>query len=76
MERISKTEMDFMIEHNIIRQNKGNYGDALVVTNKQGGKNKKQRYVNPNVYSNFVRLKSQETFDINKVKDNQRYMFS
>lgn len=63
MEKISKDELEYLIERKLIVLNKdGNYGDQLVVTgrnsdhgqhsNKKG--KEKQRYINDHIYSRFT----------------------
>lgn len=83
MQQISKSDMDYLIFYNYLRQTKGNYKDLtgdkrIVVTGKFGGKSKKQRYAHSPLYNKLIELrdKDKQEFDINKVKDNQRYMFS
>jgi len=81
LERISKQDMDFLIKQNIIRiykngEFKGTYGDSLIVTGKQGTKNKKQRYVSPTIYNKLQELLGKQVNNIENVKDNQRYMFT
>ena len=53
----------------------GNYGDALIVTGKYGSGLKKQRFVTTPTYNYLLRLQEQKVTDINKVKDNQKYLF-
>lgn len=56
--------MDYLVSNGVLKKTKGNYGDQLIVTNKQGGKNKKQRYINDHVYIRFQVLKL-----LDKLKD-------
>jgi len=67
LQRISKAEMDFLIEHNILKQSKGKFFDQLVVTNRQGGKAKKQRYVTDPIYNYMVKLQKEEQLEKQKV---------
>lgn len=76
MQRISKSEMDYLIQSGILRQSRGNYGDSLVVTGKFSSKRGKQRYITDPVYNYLLKLKKQEILNLDKIKDNQRYMFS
>ncbi|OHD25753.1 MAG: hypothetical protein A2Y34_05505 [Spirochaetes bacterium GWC1_27_15] len=80
MQPISKNEMDYLIEKKIIILNKqGNYGDQLVVTGKFGSGRGKQRYVTPSTYNYLLKLQEkdkQELVDLDKVRPNQRYLFS
>jgi len=71
---ISKEEMDYMILKKILKQSKGNYGDSLVVVNKQGSGREKQRYITDPLYNLLLRLKSQEKVNPEQVKHNQRYL--
>jgi len=73
--------MNLLIQSGNLKLNKqGNYGDNLVVTNKQGNKSKKQRYTTPFTYNNLMRLKeiekNKQKLNLDKVKFNQRYLFS
>lgn len=79
MERISKNEMSYLISRNIIQQNRGNYGESLIVTGKFGSGRNKQRFVTPFVYRKLLEFKNedkQELVDVGKIKDNQRYLVS
>lgn len=76
MQPISKSEMDYLIQKCVLKQTHGNYGDNLIITGKFGNGRGKQRYVTTPVYNYLLRLQEQDKHDINKVKDNQRYMFS
>jgi len=76
LERITKDEFNFLIEKNILKQTKGSYGDSLVITGKFGNGRGKQRFVTTPTYNYLLRLQSQEKTDIDKVKDNQKYLFS
>jgi len=77
LEKISKQEMNFLIQKNIFQLRYGNYGDSLVVTGKFSSKVKKQRFATPFVYDNLLRLKKQEKMgiNINNIKSNQKYLF-
>jgi len=79
LERISKNEMTYLIQKNILKQIHGNYGESLVVTGKYGSGRGKQRFCIDPVYNYLLRLKEkdrQELVDMDKVKDNQKYLFS
>lgn len=83
MQPISKQDMDYLILHNSLIQTKGQYKDVtgdkrIVVTGKFGSKSKKQRFAPSPLYNKLMELreKDKQEFDINKVKNNQRYMFS
>ena len=76
MEKISKYEMDYLILNLVLKQNKGNYGDNLIVTGKFGNARGKTRYITTPVYNYLLRLQENDKQDINKVKDNQRYLFN
>ena len=70
--------MSYLINRNILKQKKGNYGDNLVITGKFGSKIKKQRYVTPPIYNYMLKLHEkdrQELVDMDKVNKNQRYLF-
>lgn len=75
MEKISKDEFNFLISKGILKLIKnGNYGDQLVITGKYGNGRGKQRYITTPTYNYLLRLQEQKV-DINKVKDNQKYLF-
>ena len=82
MERISRDEMYYLIEKGVLTQIKnGGYkeysGDKkLVVTGKFGSGRGKQRYAPPTLLYKLANLKSKELVDMDKVKDNQKYLFS
>ena len=57
MERISKNEMTYLIQKNVIRQSKGLYGDSLKVTGKFGKGRGKQRFTTDATYNYLSRLK-------------------
>ena len=76
MEKISKYEMDYLILNLVLKQNKGNYGDNLIVTGKFGNSRGKQRFVTTPTYNYLLGLQENDKQDINKVKDNQRYLFN
>jgi len=57
LEKISKQEMTYLIQKNVIRQSKGTYGDSLVVTGKFGKGRGKQRFCIDPVYNYLLRLK-------------------
>lgn len=61
MQKISKKEMLYLIQKNALHQSKGKFYDQLVVTNKQGGKKKKQRYITDAIYNYMLRLKDQDS---------------
>ena len=73
MERISKQEMEYLIQNNIIRLNKqGNYGDNLIVTgsrhhsydhhqhNSQHKSRKKQRFTTEYIYNKLQELREKD----------------
>jgi len=76
LQPISKQEMDYLIERNILKQTHGNYGDNLVVTGKFGNARGKTRYITTPVYNYLLRLQENDKQDISKIKDNQRYLFN
>ena len=76
MKPISKEEMDFMIEKKILKQQKGQFRDQLVVVNKQGSGREKQRYITDPLYTFLLRLKSQEKVNPENIKHNQKYLVS
>lgn len=83
MQPISKSDMDYLISKNSLRQTKGNYKDPtgdkrIVVTGKYGNGRGKQRYAPTPLYNKLIELreKDKQEFDIDKVKENQRYLFS
>ncbi len=80
MERITKSETDYLIRKGILKQFHGNYGENLIVTGKFGSGRGKQRYVTPFVYNYLLREKSKDknrsVINIDKIKHNQRYLFS
>ena len=76
MQPISKQEMDYLIERNILKQTHGNYGDNLVVTGKFGNARGKTRYITTPVYNYLLRLQENDKQDVDKIKDNQRYLFN
>jgi len=76
LKKISKQEMDYLIERNILKQSHGNYGDNLIVTGKFGNSRGKQRFVTTPTYNYLLGLQENDKQDINKIKDNQRYLFS
>ena len=73
---ITKNEFNYLIKKNVLKQVHGNYGDQLVVVNKQANKSKKQRFVTDPIYNYLLRLQSQEKLEVSKVKHNQTYLFS
>ena len=73
MQPISKKDMDFLIEKNILKQSKGNFGDSLIVTGKFSSGRGKQRYITDPLYNYLLRLQSQEKMDKEKIKHNQKY---
>lgn len=77
MQKISKKQMDTLISKGIMKLSKqGNYGDQLVVVNKQGTGKEKTRYTNDNIYNQLLRLESQEKVNPETVKHNQTYLLS
>jgi len=83
LEKISKQDMDYLIQKNILKQSHGNYKDyagdkKIVVTGSYGNARGKTRYLTPILYSQLIatRNKDKENFDIISVKENQKYMFS
>jgi len=68
--------MDYLIERNILKQTHGNYGDNLVVTGKFGNARGKTRYITTPVYNYLLRLQENDKQDVDKIKDNQRYLFN
>jgi len=76
LQPISKQEMDYLIERNILKQTHGNYGDNLVVTGKFGNARGKTRYITTPVYNYLLRLQENDKQDVDKIKDNQRYLFN
>lgn len=77
MEKISKDEFNFLIEKGILKLIKnGTYGDQLIVTGKFGNGRGKQRFITTPTYNYLLRLQEQKVTDIDKVKDNQKYLFS
>ena len=68
--------MDYLISNLVLKQTHGNYGDNLVVTGKFGNARGKTRYITTPVYNYLLRLQENDKQDINKVKDNQRYLFN
>lgn len=76
MQPISKSEMDSLIFKQILKQSKGNYGDNLIITGKFGNGRGKQRYVTDPTYNYLLRLQEKDKQDLDKVKDNQKYLFS
>ena len=75
MQKISKLEMDFLIEKNVLKQSKGNFGDNLIVTVKFSSGRGKQRYITDPLYNYLLRLQSQEKVDKETIKHNQKYLF-
>jgi hypothetical protein len=80
LEKISKQEMDYLIQKKILIQRKGTYGDNLIVTGKFGNGRGKQRYVTVPLYNYLLRLKEKDKIELvslglEMVKENQRYMF-
>lgn len=78
LEKISKEDFTYLIQKNILSQKNGNYGDSLVVTGKFGSGRGKQRFVTLPIYNYLMSLKSRDKMDMDKdkVKHNQRYLFS
>ena len=76
MKPITKDEFDYLIQKGAMKQVHGNYGDQLVVVNKQANKSKKQRFITDPLYNYLLRLQSQEKLEISKIKHNQTYLFS
>jgi len=75
LQKISKIEMDFLISSGTLELNKqGNFGDQLVVVNKQGSGKEKTRFVNDHVYSKLQFLKSKEKINSETIKHNQMYL--
>ena len=75
--------MDYLIQKNILKQSHGSFKDyagdkKIKVTGSYGNARGKTRYLTPILYSQLIvaRYKDKENFDISKVKDNQKYMFS
>jgi len=69
--------MDYLISSGKMALTKqGNYGDQLVVVNKQGSGKEKTRFVNDNVYNQLLRLESQQKVNTETVKHNQTYLLS
>ena len=68
--------MEYLISKGILKQTYGSYGDNLIVTGTYGNSRGKTRYVTTPIYNYLQRLKLEETSDFNKIKDNQRYMFT
>ena len=72
--------MSYLIKKGILKQFHGNYEENLIVTGKFGNGRGKQRYVTPFVYNYLLREKSKDknklVIDIEKIKHNQRYLFS
>ena len=76
MQPISKQDMELLIKNNVLTQNSaGRYKEELVVTGKYGNARGKQRYAPTPLFNKLMFIKTKEVFDINKVKDNQKYMF-
>jgi len=75
--------MDYLIQKGVLIQKRGTYGDNLIVTGKYGSGRGKQRYVTVPLYNYLLRLKEKDKnelvglgLDLDRVKDNQRYMFN
>jgi len=68
--------MDYLISNLVLKQIHGDYGDNLIVTGKFGSGKKKQRFVTTPTYNYLLRLQENDKLDINKIKDNQKYLFS
>jgi len=73
---ITKDEFNYLIKKGAMKQVHGNYGDQLVVVNKQANKSKKQRFITDPIYNYLLRLQSQEKLEVSKIKHNQTYLFS
>lgn len=82
--------MEYLIQNGILELNKqGNYGDNLKVTGSKGSKygkysknsqhraQHKQRFTTNYIYNRLLELQKQDrnNIDIDKVKDNQKYLF-
>ena len=79
MQPISKQDMDYLINCGILKQSHGNYGDQLVVTGKFSNARGKQRFTIDPTYNYLLRLQEKdkhELVDMDKIKDNQRYLFN
>ena len=76
LEKISKSETNYLILKNILTQKHGNYGENLIVIGKFSSRLRKQRYCTPPVYNALLSLKSREIVDLDRVKENQKYLFS
>ena len=68
--------MDYLISNLVLKQTHGNYGDNLVVTGKFGNARGKTRYITTPVYNYLLRLQENDKQDVDKIKDNQRYLFN
>jgi len=69
--------MDFLIDNKILKlTSQGNYGDQLVVVNKQGSGKEKTRFVNDNVFNQLLRIESRTKVNPETVKHNQKYLLS
>lgn len=64
MQKISKEDINYLVNKKVLKQSRGNYGEQLVVTNKQSGKNKKQRYVTDPLYYTLLKLRLVEKLEI------------
>ena len=77
MQKISKIQMDTLISKGILKLSKqGNFGDQLVVVNKQGSGKEKTRFINDNIYNQLLRMESQSKVNPETVKHNQTYLLS
>ena len=66
MEKISKSDMDYLISKGVLKQFHGNYGENLIVTGKFGSGRQKQHYVTDPVYNYLQRLKQQDKIALEK----------
>jgi len=74
--------MDYLIKKRALRQSKGNFGEDLIVIGKFSIGRRKQRFLTTPMYNYLLRLKEKDRQELvlesnlDKVKDNQRYLFS
>lgn len=74
--------MDYLIKKGALRQQKGNFGEDLIVTGKFSIGRRKQRFLTTPMYNYLLRLKEKDkqglvlNLNLDKVKSNQRYLFS
>ena len=76
MQPITKDEFKYLIKKGVLKQSKGNFGDSLVVVNKQANKSKKSRFVTDPIYSYLLRLKEKDKLQEVEIKHNQQYLIS